>query len=58
MERLEGIELAPYFERRVVNYPERRRWVLPYLVDVMNDREEMMTQPDGKVCYWRYVPEL
>jgi hypothetical protein len=58
MEGLEGFELAPYFERRVVDDPERRRRVLPYVADVVNHPEETMTQPDGKVRYWRYVPEL
>jgi hypothetical protein len=24
----------------------------------MSDPEETMTQPDGKIRYWRYVPEL
>ncbi len=58
MEGLEGFELTPYFERRVVNDPVRRRRVLPYVADAVNDPEETMTQPDGKVRYWRYVPEL
>ncbi len=57
MEGLEGFELAPYFERRVINDPERRR-VLPHVADAVNDPEETMTQTDGKVRYWRYVPEL
>jgi hypothetical protein len=58
VEGLEGFELTPYFERRVVNDPERWRRVLPYVADAVNDPEETMTQPDGKVRYWRYVPEL
>lgn len=56
MEGLEGFELAPYFERRVINDPERWR-VLPHVADTVNDPEETMTQTDGKVRYWRYVPE-
>ncbi len=58
MEELEGFEFAPYFERRVINDPERRRRVLPHVADAVNDPEETITQPDGKVRYWRYVPEL
>jgi hypothetical protein len=58
VEGLEGFKLTPYFERRVVNDPERRRRVLPYVADAVNDPEETMTQPDGKVRYWRYVPDL
>jgi hypothetical protein len=58
VEGLEGFKLTPYFERRVVNDPVRRRRVLPYVADAVNDPEETMTQPDGKVRYWRYVPEL
>ncbi len=58
MEGPEGSELIPYFERRVVNDPERRRRVLPYVADVVNDPEETMTQPDGMIRYWCYVPDL
>ncbi len=58
MEGLEGFEVTPYFERRVVNDPERRHRVLPHVADAVNDPEEKMTQPDGKVRYWRYVPGL
>ena len=58
MEGLEGFELTPYFEKRVVSDPERRSRVLPHVAGVVNDPEETMTQPDGKVRYWRYVPEL
>jgi hypothetical protein len=58
VEGLEGFELTPYFERRVVNDPERRRRVLPHVADAVSDPEETMTQPDGKVRYWRSVPEL
>lgn len=58
MEELEGFEVAPYFERRVVNDPVRSRRVLPHVANTENNPEETMTQPDGKVRYWRYVPEL
>jgi hypothetical protein len=58
VEGFEGFELTQYFERRVVNDPERRRRVLPYVADAVNDPEETVTRPDGKVRYWRYVPEL
>ena len=58
MEGLERFELTPYFERRVLNDPERRRRVFPHVVDVVNEPEETVAQPDGKVRYWRYVPEL
>ena len=58
MEGLEGFELTPYFERRVVNDAERRRRGLPHVADTVNDTEETITQPDGKVRCWRYVPEL
>ena len=58
MEGLEGFEFAPYFERRVINDPDRRRRVLPQVADAVNDPEERVTQADGKVRHWRYVPEL
>jgi len=58
VEGLEGFELTPYFEGRVVNDPVRRCRVLPYVADAVNDPEKTMTQSDGKVRYWRYVPEL
>ena len=58
MEGLEGFEIAPYFERRVVNDPVRSRRVLPHVADTVRDPEETMTQPDGKVRHWRYAPEL
>lgn len=58
MEKLEGFEIAPYFEHRVVKDPARSRRVLPHVADAINNPEEMMPQPDGKVRRWRYVPEL
>jgi hypothetical protein len=58
MEGLEGFELAPYFERRVVNDPVRSNRVLPHVAGTIKEPEETITQPDGKVRHWRYVPEL
>lgn len=58
MKRLEGFEIAPYFERRVVSDPDRSRRVLPHVVDAVNEPEETQVQADGKVRYWRYVPAL
>lgn len=54
---MEGFEVTPYFERRVLNNPDRARLV-PYIAETLRDPEEIHRQPDGKVRHWRYVPEL
>lgn len=58
MQGLEGFEITPYFERRVLNDPARSSRVLAHVADTVKDPEETMTQSDGKVRHWRYVPEL
>ncbi len=54
---MEGFEFAPYFERRVLNNPERRH-LLPYVADVVNDPEEIVYQEDGKLQHYKYVEEF
>jgi len=54
---VEGFEVAPYFERRVLNNPDRAH-LIPYVADAVSNPEETLTQSDGKVRPWRYVPEL
>lgn len=54
---MEGFEVAPYFERRVMNNPERVH-LIPYVAEVVRDPEETVVQSDGKIRHWRYVPEL
>lgn len=54
---MEGFEVTPYFERRVLNNPDRARLV-PYIAKTVRDPEETFQQSDGKVRHWRYVPEL
>ncbi len=54
---MEGFEVAPYFERRVLNNPERAH-LKPYVADAVTHPEETLTQSDAKVRHWRYVPEL
>lgn len=56
-EGLEGFEFAPYFERRVLNNPERTH-LIPFVAATMNEPEEIGVQKDGRVQHWRYVPEL
>lgn len=58
MEGLEGFEVAPYFERRVIGDPARRVRVLPYVALTVKEPEATLTQSDGKVRHWRYIPEL
>lgn len=57
MEGLEGFEIAPYFERKVLNNSDRRH-LLSYIAEVVNDPEEIVYQKDGKLRHWRYVTEL
>lgn len=57
MEGLEGFEFAPYFERKVLNNPERQH-LLPYVVVTINEYEDYEVQEDGKLRHWRYAPEL
>lgn len=54
---MEGLEVAPYFERRVLNNPQRSH-LIPYVADAVRHPEETLVQSDGKVRHWRYVPEL
>jgi hypothetical protein len=57
VEGLEGFEFAPYFERRVLNNPERRH-LLPYVADTVNEPEEIAYQEDGKLQHYKYVEWL
>ncbi len=54
---MEGFEVAPYFERRVVNNPARAH-LIPYVAEAVRVPEETVVQSDGKIRHWRYVPEL
>jgi len=57
MERLEGFELTPYFERRVLNNPYRQH-LLPHVAEAVNEPEEIYYQEDGKLRHYRYVEEF
>ncbi len=54
---MEGLEVAPYFERRVLNNPQRVH-LIPHVAETIRVPEETLVQPDGKTHHWRYVPEL
>ena len=54
MEGLEGFELAPYFERWVLDNPERRH-LLPHIAGTVNEPEEIAYQEDGKLRHYKYV---
>lgn len=54
---MERFEVAPYFERRVLNNPQRAHLV-PYIAETVRNPGETQTQSDGKIRHWRYVPEL
>ena len=54
---MEGFEVAPYFERRVLNNPQRGH-LIPHVAETIRDPEEILVQSDGKIRHWRYVPEL
>lgn len=54
---MEGFEVAPCFERRVLSNPDRAR-LIPHIAATVRDPEETLVQSDGKVRHWRYVPEL
>ena len=54
---MEGFEVTPYFERRVMNNAERGHLV-PHVAATVRAPEETLVQSDGKIRYWRYVPEL
>lgn len=54
---MEGLEVTPYFERRVMDNPERAHLV-PYVAETVRAPEETLVQSDGKIRHWRYVPEL
>jgi hypothetical protein len=54
---VEDFEVAPYFERRVLNNPLRTH-LIPHVAETIRDPEETLVQSDGKTRHWRYVPEL
>jgi hypothetical protein len=54
---VEGFEVAPYFERRVLNNPQRAH-LIPHVAETVRAPEETLIQSDGKIRHWRYVPEL
>jgi len=54
---VEGFEVAPYFERRVLNNPDRAR-LIPYVAGIVREPKEILVQSGGKVRHWRYIPEL
>jgi hypothetical protein len=54
---VEGSEVAPYFERRVLNNPQRAH-LIPYMAAIVKAPEDTLVQSDGKIRHWRYVPEL
>ena len=45
---MEGFEVAPYFERRVLNNPLRTH-LIPYIAETARNPEEIQTQSDGKI---------
>jgi hypothetical protein len=53
---VEGFEVAPYFERRVLNNPQRAH-PIPYVAATVQAPEETLVRSDGKIRHWRYVPE-
>lgn len=57
MEHLEGFEITPYFEDRVLGDLVRARLV-PHIRRTVSDHEHMEVQRDGKIKRWRYIPEL
>ncbi len=57
MEHLEGFDIAPYFEDRVLGDPIRARLV-PYIPHTINNPEHTEVQRDGRIRHWRYIPEL
>lgn len=57
MEYLEGFEITPYFEDRVLGDPVRRRLV-EHIPQTVSDFEYREVQRDGKVKHRCYIPEL
>lgn len=57
MGEFEGFETTPYFQRRVLNNPQRQH-LLPHIVKTINEYEDMEIQRDGKIRHYRYVEEL
>jgi hypothetical protein len=54
---VEGFEVAPYFERRVLNNPQRVH-LIPHIAEAVRSPEETQVQSDGKLRHWRYIPLL
>jgi hypothetical protein len=54
---VEGFEVTPYFERRVMNNAEQAH-LIPYVAETVRVPDETLIQSDGKIRHWRYVPEL
>lgn len=48
MEGLEGLEVTPYLERKVLNNPQHQH-LLPYVVVTANEYEDYEVQEDGKL---------
>ena len=54
---MEGFEVTPYFERRVMHNAELAHLV-PHVAETVRAPEETLVQSDGKIRHWRFVPEL
>lgn len=54
---MESFEMAPYFKDRVLNNPQRQH-LIPFVAITVNEPEETLSQRDGKIRHFRYVPEL
>jgi hypothetical protein len=49
---VEGFEVAPYFERRVLNNPQRAH-LIPHVAETVRAPEVTLIQSDGKIRHWR-----